>query len=246
MASSPGPVNGLFTMNGSTAEFVRLSNAGPASTAPADLVRTGGRGVVTHRATGPRPVSPARCTNSSAAHGPWGRWNAKPAPVSRPGRTRRLVRSSSASEHRANAPTSAIHPVAGRPTGTPHTERGARMNARCGRGRGAARFTGPVRSSRPTRNSTALHRAHEVVFVDPRHVLRATRDRATEAQAGQPGRDGEDSAGVRARHHRGARGDLAGGRRPGLSPWRRPCGARPGTAGRHSGRSSHVTWTTHP
>ena len=69
-----------------------------------------------------------RRTRSSAASGHRGWSKAKPASSSRPGTTRRLFSSSSVSERSANAPSSAIHLVAGSPTGTPHAARSARMN----------------------------------------------------------------------------------------------------------------------
>src|SRR5215472_14383346 len=67
----------------------------------------------------------------------------KPAARRRPGTTRRLFSQCSVSERIANAPSSAIHLVAGRPTGTPHPPRNSRMKSRCGSGLGAARLTGP-------------------------------------------------------------------------------------------------------
>ena len=97
----------------------------------------------------------ARCTRDVAALSHSGYAKANPAARSRPGTTRRLLSSNSVSERRAHAPNSAIQRVAGSPTGTPQAVRSIRMKSRCGRGPGEARFTGPSRSSRAIRNSTA-------------------------------------------------------------------------------------------
>ena len=55
----------------------------------------------------------------------------------------------------AKAPISAIHFVAGSPTGCPQARRSTRIKSRCGSGSGAARLTGPESSSRTNKSSTA-------------------------------------------------------------------------------------------
>ena len=126
---------------------------------------------------------------------------------SRPGTTRRLLSISSVSVRRKNAPISAIQFVAGRPMRVPQAARSAAMNSRCGSGIRRGEFTGPLRSSRSIRSSTARTKSR---VVDPRHELPPAGDRPAQAAPRQAEQHVEDAAAVRAHHHRRAQRDLAG------------------------------------
>ena len=99
---------------------------------------------------GPSLAGPTRHRRhkSAAAAGQFGKSNANPDANSRPGTTRRLFSTSSVSVRMRSAPISSSRRDAGKPKRTSAAARSARMNSAFGSDSGAARFTGPVRSSR--------------------------------------------------------------------------------------------------
>src|SRR5690242_13923498 len=98
-------------------------------------------------------------SRASRASSSRGNRNSKPAAISLPEMTRRLLMISSVSVRRKNAPASSIQWLAGKPIDIPHILRNARIISALVTGLGAARFTTPLTPSCSSSQSIARQKS---------------------------------------------------------------------------------------